>query len=75
MPRFRIPYTYMEWGYMDIEAPNIEEAKRIVLEDATMADLHLQSSYVDDSLAIDKDSAILGELDKDGHVIRKEEMT
>lgn len=55
---YRIPVVWQSWGVMEIEAESLEEAKAKAIDSETPLP---ESNYVDDSIEIDEESAILGE--------------
>lgn len=55
---FQIPVVCQKWGIMRIEANSLAEAEDIALTSATLPSM----DYIDDSLRLDKDSPIYGEV-------------
>lgn len=63
MDIYKIPVSYQMWGVLNIKANSLEEAKKIAL--AWDTPLPKDAEYVSDSISIDTESALYGEIEKD----------
>lgn len=61
MKTYRIPVIWEMWGVYEVEAPNIEEAERIALDELPVPD---KGHYIDDGMTVDKDSGLYGEIEQ-----------
>jgi hypothetical protein len=52
---YSIPLYWQCWGVVNVEADNIEEAKKKALA----GNMPYKSEYVDDSMEVDEDSPLL----------------
>lgn len=59
MPKYKIPVTFISWGVLEIEAESLEKAKDLAL---TTASLPKDTEYVDESLRLDTESVLFGEI-------------
>ncbi len=62
MSTFSIPYAFEMYGRLDIEASSLEEAYKKAedeLVNISLTDMIANASYLDDSLEIDEEGAVM----------------